>query len=77
MGAGGGWGESGKKEDRRERSGDALAVVPFPLGHVTSVTSRSAVGHVAALVTSHINGLLLFNNTREQTTETMPLALKQ
>ena len=30
------------------------------------------MGHVAALVRSHMNGLLLFESTIEQTTETMP-----
>ena len=34
-------------------------------------------GDVAALVMSHMNGLLPFERTIEQTTETMPLALKQ
>ena len=35
------------------------------------------VGHVAAFVKSHMNGLLLFDSTIEQTMEAMPLALKQ
>ena len=34
-------------------------------------------GHVATLEKSHINGLLPFESTIEQTTEAMPLALKQ
>ena len=34
------------------------------------------LGDVAALVRSQINGLLLFERTIGQTTETMPLALK-
>ena len=38
--------------------------------------SLSLVGHVAALVRSHMNGLRPFENTIEQTTETMPLAQK-
>ena len=36
-----------------------------------------ALGHVTALVRSHMNGLQPFESTIEQTTETMPLALKQ
>ena len=35
------------------------------------------MGAVAALVRSHMNGLLPFERTKEQTTETMPLAQKQ
>ena len=35
------------------------------------------VGDVAALVRSHMNGLLPFERTIEQTTETMPLALEK
>ena len=35
------------------------------------------MGHVAALAKSHMNGLKPFERTIEQTTETMPLALKQ
>jgi len=35
------------------------------------------VDGVAALVRSHMNGLIPFERTTEQTTETMPLALKQ
>ena len=34
-------------------------------------------GDVAALISSHMNGLIPFERTVEQTTETMPLALKQ
>ena len=36
-----------------------------------------ALGNVAALVRSHMNGLQPFESTTEQTTETMPLAPKQ
>ena len=43
----------------------------YPLSVVLSL-----VGHVATLVRSHMNGLLPFENTIEQKTETMPLALK-
>ena len=35
------------------------------------------MGDVAALERSHMNGLLSFESTIEQTTETMPLATKQ
>ena len=35
------------------------------------------LGDVAALVRSHMNGLQPFESTIEQTTETMPLTLKQ
>lgn len=34
-------------------------------------------GHAAAVVRSHMNDLQPFDSTIEQTTETMPLALKQ
>lgn len=34
-------------------------------------------GHVAAVIRSHMNDLQPFETTIEQTTETMPLALKQ
>ena len=33
-------------------------------------------GYVAALAKSHMNGLLLFESTIEQTTETMPPSYK-
>ena len=36
-----------------------------------------ALDHAAALVRSHMNSLLPFESTIEQTTETMPLVLKQ
>ena len=36
-----------------------------------------ALGHVAALVRSRMNSLLPFESTIDQTTETMPLVLKQ
>ena len=39
--------------------------------------SCSASGDIAALVRSHMNDVLPFESTVEQTTETMPLALKQ
>jgi len=35
------------------------------------------LGDVAALVRCHMNGLIAFERTIEQTTETMHLALKQ
>jgi len=38
---------------------------------------RERVGHVAALVRSRMNSLIPFERTKEQTTETMHLALKQ
>lgn len=34
-------------------------------------------GPVAALIMPHTNGLIAFERTKEQTTETMPLAPKQ
>ena len=34
------------------------------------------MGNVAALVSSHVNGLLIFESTIEQTTETMPFSHK-
>jgi len=41
------------------------------------LTSSELMGHVAALVRSHMNGSILFKGTILQTKETLPLALKQ
>ena len=38
---------------------------------------QKKLGHVAATVGSRMSGLLPFESTIEQTTETMPQALKQ
>ena len=43
----------------------------------TNVTCFILAGDVAALIRSHMNGLQPFESITEQTTKTMPLALKQ
>ena len=48
-----------------------------PLTRHDPIDLRINLGHVAALVRSHVNGLLPFERTIEQTTETMRQALKQ
>ena len=40
------------------------------------LTSSKLMGHVAALVRSHMNGSILFKGTISQTKETLPLTLK-
>ena len=48
-------------------------MLPF---HSTCSAAWPFLGHVAALVRSHTNGLQPFESTIEQITETMPLAAK-
>ena len=43
---------------------------------VAGVSSRFGRGHVADLVSRHMNGSILFRGAMKQTTETMPQALK-
>ena len=44
--------------------------------HIHEIVAIDIFGRIAALVRSHMNGLLPFERTIEQTTETMPLGPK-
>ena len=53
------------------------ALYHYIISRYLHCTWAKRMGHVAPLVRSHMIGLLPFKSTIEQTTKTMPLALKQ
>ena len=57
--------------------GHHILKLSLETAHYVSFICSLETRDVAALVMSHMNGLQPFESSVEQTTETMPLALKQ